>query len=121
MSVADTILAPVDLSGPAQPLLEALGLTKHFAVSGAFFSRRPSVLRAVDDVTFSIDKGEVLGIVGEAGCGKSTTAWMLIGLIAPTRQRLAGRRIGRLSASCGNRAGACRWCSRTATRRSIPV
>src|ERR1700730_16857759 len=83
MSVADAILAPVDLGGPAQPMLEARGLAKHFAVRGELFSRRRSVLRAVDDVTFSIDKGEVLGIVGESGCGKSTTARMLIGLITP--------------------------------------
>jgi peptide/nickel transport system ATP-binding protein len=83
MSVADAILAPVDLGGPAQPMLEARGLAKHFAVRGAFFSRRLGVVRAVDDVTFSIDKGEVLGIVGESGCGKSTTARMLIGLVAP--------------------------------------
>jgi peptide/nickel transport system ATP-binding protein len=83
MSVADAVLAPVDLGGPAQPMLEARGLAKHFAVRGAFFSRRRSVVRAVDDVTFSIDKGEVLGIVGESGCGKSTTARMLIGLVAP--------------------------------------
>jgi peptide/nickel transport system ATP-binding protein len=83
MSVADAILAPVDLGGPAQPMLEARGLAKHFAVRGELFSRRRSVVRAVDDVTFSIDKGEVLGIVGESGCGKSTTARMLIGLITP--------------------------------------
>jgi peptide/nickel transport system ATP-binding protein len=45
--------------------------------------RRRSVVRAVDDVTFSIGKGEVLGIVGESGCGKSTTARILIGLVTP--------------------------------------
>jgi peptide/nickel transport system ATP-binding protein len=83
MSVADAILAPVDLGGPAQPMLDARGLTKHFAVRGGFFSRPRSVVRAVDDVTFSIGKGEVLGIVGESGCGKSTTARILIGLVAP--------------------------------------
>jgi peptide/nickel transport system ATP-binding protein len=83
MSVLNAILAPVDLGGPAQPMLEARRLTKHFAVRGAFLSRRRSVVRAVDDVTFSIGKGEVLGIVGESGCGKSTTARMLIGLVAP--------------------------------------
>jgi peptide/nickel transport system ATP-binding protein len=85
MSAAEAILAPVDRGGPAQPVLEARGLTKHFAVRGAFFSRRRGVVRAVDDVAFSIGKGEVLGIVGESGCGKSTTARMLIGLVAPDR------------------------------------
>jgi peptide/nickel transport system ATP-binding protein len=85
MSVTDAILGPVDHGGPAQPMLEARGLTKHFAVRGAFLSRDRGVVRAVDDVTFSIDKGEVLGIVGESGCGKSTTARMLIGLVAPDK------------------------------------
>jgi peptide/nickel transport system ATP-binding protein len=85
MSVADVVLAPVNLGGPAQPMLEACGLTKHFAVHGALFSHRRGVVRAVDDVTFSIAKGEVLGIVGESGCGKSTTARMLIGLITPDK------------------------------------
>jgi peptide/nickel transport system ATP-binding protein len=83
MSVAEAIAIPADRGGPAQPLLEARGLTKHFAVRGAFLPGRRSVVRAVDDVTFSIDKGEVLGIVGESGCGKSTTARLLIGLIEP--------------------------------------
>ena len=83
MSAAEAIAAPVDRGGPAQPLLEARGLTKHFAVRGDFLSLRRSVVRAVDDVSFSLDKGEVLGIVGESGCGKSTTARLLIGLIEP--------------------------------------
>ena len=54
-------------------------------------------MRAVDDVSFTVDKGEVLGIVGESGCGKSTTARLIIGLIAPDigrdhPRRRAGRR-----------------------------
>lgn len=96
MSVAEAILAPADRGGPAQPMLEARGLAKHFAVRDGLFSRRRSVVRAVDDVTFSIDKGEVLGIVGESGCGKSTTARMLIGLVAPDQGSviLDGKRVG---------------------------
>src|SRR2546423_12882442 len=95
MSVADPI-APLDRGGPAQPLLEARGLTKHFAVRGAFLAGRRSVVRAVDDVSFSIDKGEVLGIVGESGCGKSTTARLIIGLIDPDAGDvvLDGERVG---------------------------
>ena len=47
------------------------------------FIGKAGVVRAVDDVSFSVDKGEVLGIVGESGCGKSTTARLVIGLIEP--------------------------------------
>ena len=47
------------------------------------FLGKAGVVRAVDDVSFSVDKGEVLGIVGESGCGKSTTARLVIGLIEP--------------------------------------
>ena len=57
------------------------GLSKHFAVRGGLIGRA-GVVRAVDDVSFTVDKGEVLGIVGESGCGKSTTARLVIGLIA---------------------------------------
>jgi peptide/nickel transport system ATP-binding protein len=81
MSAADLLDIPADIGGPAQPLLEARGLTKHFPVQRDLLGRPKSVVRAVDDVSFTIDKGEVLGVVGESGCGKSTTARLLIGLI----------------------------------------
>jgi peptide/nickel transport system ATP-binding protein len=75
-------LAPVaDRGGSRQPLLAVRGLSKHFAVRAGLIGRA-GVLRAVDDVSFTVDKGEVLGIVGESGCGKSTTARLVIGLIA---------------------------------------
>ena len=57
-------------------------MSKHFPVRGGFIGKA-GVVRAVDDVSFSVDKGEVLGIVGESGCGKSTTARLVIGLIEP--------------------------------------
>jgi peptide/nickel transport system ATP-binding protein len=82
------ISAPIDMlepiedrGGAAQPLLQVNGLTKHFPVRGDLFSRRKTV-RAVDDVSFSIAKGETVGIVGESGCGKSTTARLLMHLMA---------------------------------------
>jgi len=75
------MLEPVeDLGGAAQPLLQVDGLTKHFPVRGDLFSKRKTV-RAVDDVSFSIAKGETVGIVGESGCGKSTTARLLMHLM----------------------------------------
>src|SRR3981081_3236898 len=75
------MLEPVeDVGGAAQPLLQVNGLTKHFPVRGDLFSARKTV-RAVDNVSFSIAKGETVGIVGESGCGKSTTARLLMHLM----------------------------------------
>ena len=65
-----------DRGGAATPLLSAAGLTKHFPLSGG------AVVRAVDGVDFTVTKGETLGVVGESGCGKSTTARLIMQLIA---------------------------------------
>src|SRR6201982_2361313 len=74
-------LAPIeDVGGAAQPLLQVNGLTKHFPVRGDLFSARKTV-RAVDNVSFAVMKGETVGIVGESGCGKSTTARLLMHLM----------------------------------------
>jgi oligopeptide/dipeptide ABC transporter ATP-binding protein len=69
-----------DRGGAAQPLLIARGLRKHFRVKGA---ARGAHVRAVDDISFTLFKGETLGIVGESGCGKSTLARLLLHLIPP--------------------------------------
>ena len=80
-SVGATLGARPDRGGPAQPLLRAVDLVCHFPVRGAsLFARSKSVVRAVDGVSFEIAKGETLGVVGESGCGKSTTARLLVGL-----------------------------------------
>src|SRR5260370_26984075 len=74
-------LEPIeDRGGAAQAVLQVSGLTKHFPVRGDLFSKRKTV-RAVDDVSFAIAKGETVGIVGESGCGKSTTARLLMHLM----------------------------------------
>jgi len=67
------------------PLLEAKGLTRHYRVrrTGALFGRH-GTLRAVSDVSFAIKPGHTLGLVGESGCGKSTTGKLALGLIEPT-------------------------------------
>jgi peptide/nickel transport system ATP-binding protein len=68
--------------GAAQPLLIAQNLKKYFPVRGGILNRVMAEVKAVDDVSFEIRKGEVLGIVGESGCGKSTTARLVMQLIA---------------------------------------
>jgi len=65
-------------------LVEARGLEKRFVVGSAWLRRRRHVIRAVDGVSFSIERGEVLGLVGESGCGKSTTGRLLLRLIEPS-------------------------------------
>jgi peptide/nickel transport system ATP-binding protein len=69
-----------DAGGPLQPLLSVKGLKKHFPIRGGILNRVVARVQAVDDVTFEVRKGETLGVVGESGCGKSTTARLLIGL-----------------------------------------
>ena len=74
----------LDRGGPAQPLLAVRDLVKHFQLSrGLFKPRAGNAVRAVDGVDFDIHKGETLGVVGESGCGKSTTARLLMQLIPP--------------------------------------
>jgi len=67
------------------PLLEVQGLVKHFPLKKDVFGRGGGVVRAVDGVSFEVRAGETLGVVGESGCGKSTTARLLMHLIAPDR------------------------------------
>jgi peptide/nickel transport system ATP-binding protein len=66
-----------------QPLLNVDGLRKHFRLKKGFLGSGAGVVRAVDDISFSLKKGHTLGIVGESGCGKSTTARLLMHLIEP--------------------------------------
>ena len=74
---------PRDRGGLAQPLLIVEGLKKYFPIHGGLLNSQIATVQAVDDVSFSVRKGEVLGIVGESGCGKSTTARLLMQLIKP--------------------------------------
>jgi oligopeptide/dipeptide ABC transporter ATP-binding protein len=66
------------------PLLEVRGLKKHFPLYKGVFSRASGQVYAVDGVSFHIDRGETLGLVGESGCGKSTVGRTLLKLLEPT-------------------------------------
>ncbi len=68
----------------AAPLLEVRDLKVHFRVKTGVPLFREAVLRAVDGVSFTVARGETLGIVGESGCGKSTLGRAVLNLIRPT-------------------------------------
>jgi oligopeptide transport system ATP-binding protein len=66
------------------PLVEVRDLVKHFPVRGGVLQRTVAVVQAVDGVSFDIQRGETLGLVGESGCGKTTVGRLLLRLIEPT-------------------------------------
>ncbi len=72
----------------SETLVEVKNLAKYFNLENDFFGRPTTVLKAVDDVSFQIQKGEAFGLVGESGCGKTTIGKMLVNLYTPTRGQI---------------------------------
>lgn len=68
----------------SEPLLKVENLKKYYPIKGGIFGKVSETVRAVDGVSFTVNEGETLGIVGESGCGKSTTGRMIMRLIEPT-------------------------------------
>src|ERR1700733_16114311 len=83
------------------PLLEAENLVKHFPASRNLFGRPTAFVRAVDGVSFHVDAGETLALVGESGCGKSPVSRLVLRLIEPDagRIRFEGRDLLGLNAN----------------------
>jgi oligopeptide/dipeptide ABC transporter ATP-binding protein len=80
------------------PLLEARDLRKHFPVGGSLFGQTRGVVKAVDGISFAIKAGETLGLVGESGCGKTTTSKLVLAAEEPTGGTIAfeGRDVAEL-------------------------
>ncbi|HEX2141795.1 MAG TPA: ATP-binding cassette domain-containing protein, partial [Candidatus Limnocylindria bacterium] len=82
-----TTTAPQPAADP-RPLVEVERLRQYFPIHGGILQRKLGEVKAVDDVTFTIRRGETLGLVGESGCGKTTVGRTLLRLIEPTEGRV---------------------------------
>ena len=93
----------------SEPLVEVRHLKQYFPVRSGM---KAQMLKAVDDVSFTVGRGETLGLVGESGCGKTTVGRTLLRLYEPTDGEIlfgAPRSPTKTSTPCASR---CRWCSR---------
>src|SRR5215216_3681972 len=101
MSEPATSTQPSQTASPGEPLMEVRDLVKHFPIRKGLLQRHVGAVRAVDGVTFDVLRGETLGLVGESGCGKSTTARLMLRLMEATGGsiRFNGEEIGGASGS----------------------
>ena len=97
-------------------ILSVEDLAVHFPVGGGLFGGGRRLLRAVDGVDLELKRGECLSLVGESGCGKSTVALSILGLLMPTRGRHRAGRAGRDGPAIGaverQWPVSCKWCFR---------
>ena len=87
MTAEDAAAAATGTIGPSSDgeiILNLTNVRKHFNIGGGIFRGRPLVIQAVDDISFSLRKGETLGLVGESGCGKTTLGQTIVRLYEPT-------------------------------------
>jgi oligopeptide/dipeptide ABC transporter ATP-binding protein len=85
VSAIEPVSRPAPQQQGAEPLVQVRGLVKHFPLTrGILLQRKVGAVQAVDGVDFDVMRGETLGIVGETGCGKSTTARLVMRLLEPT-------------------------------------
>ncbi len=87
----------------APPLVEVRSLTKRFAVSRGLFRKPANFIHAVDDVSFQLQRGENLGVVGESGCGKTTIGKLLVKLLEPDEGQISFRLSDDSTAGGGNK------------------
>lgn len=82
-----------------QHILDVKGLTKHFPISRGLFGGNEAIVRAVDNVSFNLEHGKTLALVGESGCGKTTLARMLLKLLTPTAGQvmIEGKDVGEMA------------------------
>jgi peptide/nickel transport system ATP-binding protein/oligopeptide transport system ATP-binding protein len=83
-SVSRDETRPDPAPATGETIMEVRDLVKHFPIRSGLLQRQVGAVRAVDGISFDVRRGETLGLVGESGCGKSTTARLLLRLMAPT-------------------------------------
>jgi oligopeptide/dipeptide ABC transporter ATP-binding protein len=83
-SVAEAMVRPGTAQSPDAPLIEVNNLKMHFTIAAGMLRKRAATVKAVDGVSFTIARGETLGLVGESGCGKTTTGRCILRLENPT-------------------------------------